>query len=87
MTYVALAALVALIIIGLGFFEAIRLIKHMVDESNDRENKTKTELLSVLGKTETVALSFNDERPARKIRYVDDEEALRLQKVVNRDEA
>jgi hypothetical protein len=87
MTYVAIGALVALIICGAALIEAMQLIRELMKESNDREESVRTQLLSVLGKTETVALTFTDKRSANGVRYVDDEEAIAAEKVTMHDEA
>lgn len=84
MTYVALAALVAIIVL---FVFTVKVLQAQIADANGREKQTRQELLSVLGKTETIALNFNDERPARGVKYIDDAEAVRLEKRVARDEA
>jgi di/tripeptidase len=75
MIYVALAALVVIAFLAYHLRQAL---EAQIKEANDRERQTRTELLSVLGKTETVALAFNDQRPAGSVHYVDDDEAIQL---------
>ena len=49
-------------------------------EADARERRTRTELYSVLGQSEAVTLSISDERPTAQIRYIDDAQALKIQR-------
>lgn len=84
MTYVALAALVALIATLYFSDRDKKALNTVLKEANERETQTRTQLLSVLGKTETVALSFNDKRPAHPVTYVDDALEIELERAVER---
>lgn len=48
----------------------IWVLREQLKEANKRERETRTELLSVLGKTETVALTIDDRRPANGVKYI-----------------
>jgi uncharacterized protein YpmB len=84
MTYVALGELVIIIALLAGLREMVGLLNKQLNESREAEKKTKTELLSVLGKTETVALTFEDRRPSYEVSYVDDEKMVNLEKAIDR---
>jgi hypothetical protein len=79
MIFVAIAAL---LLVGV----LIYMLREQIRAANQRETEMRLQLLSVLGKTETVALTFKDKRPVHGIEYVDDEEAVRLERMTDRDE-
>lgn len=64
MIFVSIAELV--LIGGLIYF-----LREQIKAANERENQMRTELLSVLGKTETVALTAEDRRPLQQVTYID----------------
>lgn len=81
MFYIALGELVVIALAGLVIWQ---LAQRVLDDSEERTKRMELELLSVLGKTETVALAFNDERPKGSVHYVDDEVMSDLEKQVTR---
>lgn len=52
----------------------IYLLREQLKAANQRENQVRVELLSVLGKTETIALTVQDRRPSQAVKYVDDQD-------------
>lgn len=51
---------------------AIILLKLELDRAHERENQVRMQLLSVLGKTETIALTVEDQRPLGAVHYIDE---------------
>lgn len=52
----------------------IWVLREQLKAAQDREQQVRMELLSVLGKTETVALTIDDRRPLREVKYVGDQD-------------
>lgn len=66
MIFVAIAELV---LIG----TLIYLLREQLVAAHRREAEMRTQLLSVLGKTETVSLTLQDQRPKQVVSYIDEE--------------
>lgn len=75
MTYVAITEL---LLIG----TLIYLLWEQLKAANSRERETRNQFLSVLGKTETVALTLEDRRPGNAVKYIDEELEVELERAV-----
>lgn len=52
------------------------------EASDARQRRMEAELLSVLGKTETVSIALSDERPKAQVRYMTEADEVESERVV-----
>lgn len=74
--------LALVVLCGLEAFMIWELSSRQAEDASYRQRRIEAELLSVLGKTETVAIALSDERPKAQVRYMTEADEVEAERSV-----